>query len=88
MTNETEIGIVEMGANHQKEIEFLCKIAQPDFGLITNFGKAHLEGFGGEEGVIKGKSELYDYLKANNKIAFINTDDEKQVKQIGTYPSH
>lgn len=86
MTDKTEIGIVEMGANHQKEIEFLCKIAQPDFGLITNFGKAHLEGFGSEEGVIKGKSELYDYLKANKKIAFINTDDEKQVKQIGTYP--
>ncbi len=86
MTDKTEIGIVEMGANHQKEIEFLCKIAQPDFGLITNFGKAHLEGFGSDEGVIKGKSELYDYLKANKKIAFINTDDEKQVKQIGTYP--
>lgn len=85
MTEKTEIGIVEMGANHQKEIEFLCKIAQPDFGLITNFGKAHLEGFGSLEGVIKGKSELYDYLRANNKIAFINTDDIKQVKQIGAY---
>ena len=55
-TKETEIGIVEMGANHQKEIEFLCEIAQPDYGYITNFGKAHLEGFGGVEGVIKGKS--------------------------------
>ena len=53
--SNTEIGIVEMGANHQKEIEFLCDIAQPDFGYITNFGKAHLEGFGGVEGVIKGK---------------------------------
>jgi UDP-N-acetylmuramoyl-tripeptide--D-alanyl-D-alanine ligase len=52
----TEIGIVEMGANHQKEIEMLCGICQPDFGYITNFGKAHLEGFGGTEGVIKGKS--------------------------------
>ncbi len=87
MTNKTEIGIVEMGANHLKEIEFLCKIALPDFGLITNFGKAHLEGFGSVEGVIKGKSELFDYLKANNKIVFINTDDKKQVEQIGTYPN-
>ena len=64
-TKETEIGIVEMGANHQKEIEFLCEIAQPDYGYITNFGKAHLEGFGGIEGVIKGKSEMYDYLRNN-----------------------
>ena len=52
--SDTEIGIVEMGANHQKEIEFLCNIARPDFGYITNFGKAHLEGFGGVKGVIKG----------------------------------
>ncbi|WP_291136426.1 UDP-N-acetylmuramoyl-tripeptide--D-alanyl-D-alanine ligase [Flavobacterium sp. UBA7663] len=77
-TKETEIGIVEMGANHQKEIEFLCKIAQPDYGYITNFGKAHLEGFGGVEGVIKGKSEMYDYLRNNEKIAFINLDDTIQ----------
>ncbi|CAM4311476.1 UDP-N-acetylmuramoyl-tripeptide--D-alanyl-D-alanine ligase [Flavobacterium terrigena] len=74
----TEIGIVEMGANHQKEIEMLCEICQPDFGYITNFGKAHLEGFGGTEGVIKGKSELYQYLSANNKTAFVNTDDTIQ----------
>ncbi len=78
MTKETEIGIVEMGANHQKEIGFLCSIALPDFGYITNFGKAHLEGFGGVEGVIKGKSELYDYLLSNNKTAFINYDDPIQ----------
>ena len=77
-TKETEIGIVEMGANHQKEIEFLCKIAQPDYGYITNFGKAHLEGFGGVEGVIKGKSEMYDYLRNNEKIVFINLDDAIQ----------
>ena len=75
----TEIGIVEMGANHQKEIEFLCKITQPDFGYITNFGKAHLEGFGGVEGVIKGKSEMYSYLKDNHKKAFVNIDDAIQV---------
>jgi UDP-N-acetylmuramoyl-tripeptide--D-alanyl-D-alanine ligase len=74
----TEIGIVEMGANHQKEIEMLCGICQPDFGYITNFGKAHLEGFGGTEGVIKGKSELYEFLFANQKTAFVNTDDAIQ----------
>lgn len=77
-TKETQIGIVEMGANHQKEIEFLCEIAQPDYGYITNFGKAHLEGFGGVEGVIKGKSEMYVYLKSNNKSVFVNLDDEIQ----------
>ena len=79
MTDKTELGIVEMGANHQKEIEFLCTICEPDFGYITNFGKAHLEGFGGIEGVIKGKSELYTFLKENNKIAFVNPEDEIQV---------
>lgn len=77
-TKETQIGIVEMGANHQKEIEFLCDIAQPDYGYITNFGKAHLEGFGGVEGVIKGKSEMYTYLKANGKSVFVNLDDAIQ----------
>lgn len=80
--DKTEIGIIEMGANHQKEIAFLSEIAKPDFGYITNFGKAHLEGFGGVEGVIKGKSELYDFLKANHKIAFVNADDEKQMAKL------
>lgn len=79
MTKHTEIGIVEMGANHQKEISFLCNIAKPDFGYITNFGKAHLEGFGGVEGVIKGKSEMYDYLSKNNKLIFVNNTDSIQV---------
>ena len=69
-----------MGANHQKEIEFLSKILKPDFGYITNFGKAHLEGFGGVEGVIKGKSELYELLKAHKKMAFVNADDKKQLQ--------
>lgn len=77
----TQIGIVEMGANHQKEIEFLCEIAQPDYGYITNFGKAHLEGFGGVEGVIKGKSEMYAYLQQNGKTAFVNLDDAIQDKK-------
>lgn len=81
MTPKTEIGIVEMGANHLKEIEFLCKIAEPTYGLITNFGKAHLEGFGSVEGVIKAKSELYDFLRLSKGTVFINTDDALQVKQ-------
>ncbi|KFF15290.1 UDP-N-acetylmuramoyl-tripeptide--D-alanyl-D-alanine ligase [Flavobacterium hydatis] len=80
-TKETEIGIVEMGANHKKEIEFLCELAQPDFGYITNFGKAHLEGFGGISGVIEGKSELYAYLSAHEKMAFVNLDDSIQVEK-------
>ncbi|MEO8234423.1 MAG: UDP-N-acetylmuramoyl-tripeptide--D-alanyl-D-alanine ligase [Flavobacterium sp.] len=74
----TDLGIVEMGANHQKEIEFLCSIALPDYGYVTNFGKAHLEGFGGVEGVIKGKSELYHYLEINKKVVFVNLDDDIQ----------
>ncbi len=84
-SEDLDFGIVEMGANHQKEIEFLCHIAQPDYGLITNFGKAHLEGFGSIEGIIKGKSELYDFLRENNKIVFINTEDDQQIMQIGDY---
>ncbi len=82
---DTDIAIVEMGANHQKEIAFLSSIAAPDFGYITNFGKAHLEGFGGVEGVIKGKSELYDYLTANNRSIFLNADDPIQLEKLGGY---
>jgi UDP-N-acetylmuramoyl-tripeptide--D-alanyl-D-alanine ligase len=82
--SETEIGIVEMGANHKKEIEFLCELAKPDYGYITNFGKAHLEGFGGVEGVIEGKSEMYLYLSLNNKQAFINLEDPIQVEKSKT----
>lgn len=82
---ETEIAVVEMGANHQKEIELLAAIAQSDFGYITNFGKAHLEGFGGVEGVIKGKSELYDYLITNKKHVFLNADDPIQKVKLSTY---
>lgn len=88
LTKETEIGIIEMGANHQKEIEFLCEIAEPDFGYVTNFGKAHLEGFGGVEGVIKGKSEIYTFLQNNNKLVFVNLDDaiqEEKTKQMNRY---
>ena len=68
-----------------KEIEFLCNIAQPDYGLITNFGKAHIEGFGSVEGVIKAKSELYDYLKKHQKTIFVNENDAIQVKQTLQY---
>lgn len=82
---DTEIAIVEMGANHKEEISFLCRLAQPDFGYITNFGKAHLEGFGGIEGVIKGKSELYDYLVANSKYVFMNADDPIQSEKLQYY---
>ncbi|MFK7033214.1 UDP-N-acetylmuramoyl-tripeptide--D-alanyl-D-alanine ligase [Flavobacterium oreochromis] len=85
---DTDIGIVEMGANHQKEIDLLCNIATPDFGYITNFGKAHLEGFGGIEGVIKGKSEMYNYLETNHKTVFVNLDDpiqEEKTQKINRY---
>ncbi|MEW2922930.1 UDP-N-acetylmuramoyl-tripeptide--D-alanyl-D-alanine ligase [Muricauda sp. ANG21] len=82
---DTEIAIVEMGANHKKEIEFLSNIALPDFGYITNFGKAHLEGFGGVEGVIQGKSELYDHLMAHDKHIFMNADDPIQLEKLGAY---
>ena len=78
---DADIAVIEMGANHQKEIAFLSSICEPDFGYITNFGKAHLEGFGGVEGVIKGKSELYDFLRVNNKTAFVNPEDAVQVEK-------
>jgi len=81
MDSSTEIGIIEMGANHFNEIELLAEITCPDYGYITNFGKAHLEGFGSLEGVIKAKSELYQNLRENNKIAFVNSDNNEQVTQ-------
>ncbi|MCW3073219.1 MAG: UDP-N-acetylmuramoylalanyl-D-glutamate--2,6-diaminopimelate ligase [Flaviaesturariibacter sp.] len=71
---DAQFAIIEMGANHQGEIASYCVIAQPTHGLITNCGKAHLEGFGGEAGVRKGKGELFDYLRTNNGAAFIYTD--------------
>ncbi|RPG57751.1 MAG: UDP-N-acetylmuramoyl-tripeptide--D-alanyl-D-alanine ligase [Flavobacteriaceae bacterium TMED81] len=82
LKGDTEIGIVEMGANHPGEISLLANIAQPDAGLITNFGKAHLEGFGSLEGVVKAKSELYDYLKNTNGLIFANADDPKIMAQL------
>jgi UDP-N-acetylmuramoyl-tripeptide--D-alanyl-D-alanine ligase len=71
---DAQFAIIEMGANHLHEIESYCSYTLPTHGLINNCGKAHLEGFGGEEGVKKGKGELFDYLKQNHGIAFINSD--------------
>ena len=88
-----EMAVIEMGANHQKEIELLCSISQPSHGMITNIGKAHLEGFGGVEGIKKGKGELYDFLAGKSEspevrkagsqkegVAFVNGDDAVLMK--------
>jgi UDP-N-acetylmuramoyl-tripeptide--D-alanyl-D-alanine ligase len=75
ITDSVEFGIIEMGANHTGEIARLCRIALPDFGLITNIGMAHLEGFGSLEGVKKAKKELYDYLEENGGLVFTNEQD-------------
>ncbi len=76
LNEQYEVAVVEMGANHQQEIALLCSISQPTHGLITNVGKAHLEGFGGIEGVRKGKGELFDYLIEQGKTVFINSRDK------------
>ncbi len=76
MNKTHEFGIIEMGASHKGEIAKLCKIAAPDFGIITNVGRAHLEGFGSFEGVKEAKSELYKYLHDNDGMAFVNYDNE------------
>lgn len=76
MNMDTEIGIVEMGANHIGEIAELCNIAHPTHGIITNIGKAHLEGFGDFDGVLRAKSELYHYLIKNDGTIFVNSDDD------------
>lgn len=81
MTPQTDIGIVEMGANHFGEIAQLCEIAMPDYGYITNFGKAHLEGFGSLEGVINAKTELYKHLKKYDKLVFVNHFDPIQIEK-------
>lgn len=77
---DTDFLIVEMGANHQREIALLASIAEPTHGIITNIGRAHLEGFGGIEGVRKGKKELYDYLKENDGVAFASAKHPKVVE--------
>ena len=78
-----ELAVVEMGANHQGEIDLLSRIAEPSLGYITNFGRAHLEGFGGVEGVIKGKTELYRYLQASQGEILCNPEDSLQVAHAG-----
>ena len=85
ISDNTEFAVIEMGANHIGEIELLSKIAEPNYGYITNFGKAHLEGFGSEEGVIKGKSELYEFLTESFGFVFYNSDDEKQKHILSNY---
>lgn len=80
-----QMAVVEMGANHQKEIEFLCNLTRPTLGYITNFGKAHLEGFGGIEGVIEGKSEMYHFLLENTGIVLVNENDPIQVEKTQGY---
>jgi UDP-N-acetylmuramoyl-tripeptide--D-alanyl-D-alanine ligase len=75
MTTKTQIAVVEMGANHPGEIALLCELARPNLGLITNIGKAHLEGMGSYEGVIKAKNELFSYIRINNGTAIVNADD-------------
>jgi UDP-N-acetylmuramoyl-tripeptide--D-alanyl-D-alanine ligase len=82
MTKDTEFGIVEMGANHPGEIRDLCRIAEPNYGIITNVGKAHLEGFGSLEGVMKTKKELYDYLHENKGRVFLNADNPYLLQMV------
>lgn len=85
MSKETEFGVVEMGANHPGEIELLCNIAEPDYGIITNIGRAHLEGFGSFEGVIQTKSELFHAIVRSNGTFFYNKDNELLNKIAGNY---
>ncbi|WP_282125162.1 UDP-N-acetylmuramoyl-tripeptide--D-alanyl-D-alanine ligase [Marinifilum flexuosum] len=87
MTEETEFGVVEMGANHPEEIKFLCEIAEPNFGIITNVGKAHLEGFGSFEGVKKTKKELYDYLQGRGKV-FVNCENDHLMGMLNDQEIH
>jgi len=85
LSPETQYAIIEMGANHPGEISLLCNIALPDFGLITNIGKAHLEGFGSFEGVIKTKSELYNYIKSTDGQLFYNATNPILKELINNY---
>jgi UDP-N-acetylmuramoyl-tripeptide--D-alanyl-D-alanine ligase len=84
---DAEFAVIEMGANHQKEIEGYCRYTLPTHGIITNIGRAHLEGFGGPEGVKKGKGELYDYLRDSNGTAFVLRDSE-DLRQMSRGISH
>jgi len=83
MPPETEVAIIEMGANHVGEIDFLCQIAAPTHGIITNVGNAHLEGFGSFEGVMLAKGELFRYLENNRGVAFVNSDEDHLLEMAG-----
>lgn len=83
MSALTQMGVVEMGANHPGEIAALCEIALPDFGLITNVGKAHLEGFGSFEGVKKTKAELYRFIRQSGGKVFLNTANDNLREMAG-----
>ena len=83
LKSEHQLAIIEMGANHPGEIKLLCEIARPDFGIITNVGKAHLEGFGSFEGVMKSKAELYDFISIDGLGIFIN-EDNNQLKEMAS----
>jgi len=87
MPLDTKVAIIEMGANHIGEIHGLCKIANPNYGLITNIGSAHLEGFGSLEGVLKGKSELFNHIKKVNGIFFYNEEDPVLRTLASQYPN-
>ena len=82
-----EYAVIELGANHMGEIKALSQMAQPDYGLITNFGKAHIEGFGSIENIVKGKLELFKYLKSNGKTIFYHTNDQRQCQELIDYPN-
>lgn len=85
--SDTEMAVIEMGANHPGEISFLCELARPTHGLITNLGRAHLEGFGGFEGVVRTKTELYTFLKHNLGEVFINADDSLLTQHAAALPA-
>jgi UDP-N-acetylmuramoyl-tripeptide--D-alanyl-D-alanine ligase len=85
LKKEHEIAVIEMGANHIGEIAALCSIAEPTHGMITNIGKAHLEGFGGIEGVIRAKTEMYDWLKMSAGTIFVNASNNLLVQHTGSY---
>jgi len=86
LTSAHELAVIEMGANHCGEIELLCQIAEPNHVLITNVGMAHIEGFGGIEGVKKGKGEMYDHARENNAYVFLNSADNDLRSMLGEYP--
>ena len=86
MPDDTEMAVIEMGANHPGEIDFLCRIAEPTHGLVTNVGKAHLEGFGSLEGVIRTKTEMFRYISEKGGMIFLNSGQEQLVREASKLP--